>query len=56
MSATLVAKGLAAGHGSHVLFSGLDLVIAPGEVTGVVGAKSYRAFIEPHASPSRRGR
>jgi ATPase subunit of ABC transporter with duplicated ATPase domains len=38
MSATLVAKGLAAGHGSHVLFSGLDLVIAPGEVTGVVGA------------------
>jgi ATPase subunit of ABC transporter with duplicated ATPase domains len=38
MSATLVAKGLAAGHGSHLLFSGLDLVIAPGEVTGVVGA------------------
>jgi ATPase subunit of ABC transporter with duplicated ATPase domains len=38
MSATLIAKGLAAGHGSHVLFSGLDLVIAPGEVTGVVGA------------------
>jgi ATPase subunit of ABC transporter with duplicated ATPase domains len=38
MSATLIAKGLAAGHGNHVLFSGLDLVIAPGEVTGVVGA------------------
>src|SRR5450756_6266 len=37
MSATLIAKGLAAGHGNHVLFSGLDLVIAPGEVTGVVG-------------------
>jgi ATPase subunit of ABC transporter with duplicated ATPase domains len=38
MSATLIAKGLAAGHGSRALFSGLDLVIAPGEVTGVVGA------------------
>ena len=38
MSATLIARGLAAGHGNHVLFSGLDLVIAPGEVTGVVGA------------------
>jgi ATPase subunit of ABC transporter with duplicated ATPase domains len=38
VSATLIAKGLAAGHGNHVLFSGLDLVIAPGEVTGVVGA------------------
>src|ERR1035438_8023454 len=37
MSATLIAKGLAAGHGNHVLFSGLDLVIAPGEVTGLVG-------------------
>jgi ATPase subunit of ABC transporter with duplicated ATPase domains len=37
MSATLIAKGLAASHGNHALFSGLDLVIAPGEVTGVVG-------------------
>ncbi|HEX4093492.1 MAG TPA: ABC-F family ATP-binding cassette domain-containing protein [Trebonia sp.] len=38
MSATLTAKKLAAGHGDRVLFSGLDLVVAPGEVTGLVGA------------------
>ena len=37
MSATLVARGLAAGHGARVLFSGLDLVIAPGDVVGLVG-------------------
>ncbi len=37
MSATLVAKDLAAGHGDRVLFSGLDLVVAPGEVIGLVG-------------------
>ena len=38
MSATLVAKDLAAGHGERTLFSGLDLVVAPGDVVGVVGA------------------
>jgi ATPase subunit of ABC transporter with duplicated ATPase domains len=37
MSATLVVKGLAAGHGDRPLFSGLDLVVAPGDVIGVVG-------------------
>ncbi len=37
MSATLVAKGLAAGFGERVLFAGLDLVVAPGDVTGLVG-------------------
>ncbi|MFD0820099.1 ATP-binding cassette domain-containing protein, partial [Micromonospora zhanjiangensis] len=37
MSATLIAKDLAAGHGDRVLFSGLDLVVAPGEVTGLLG-------------------
>jgi ATPase subunit of ABC transporter with duplicated ATPase domains len=37
MSATLVAKELAAGHGDRALFSGLDLVISPGEVIGLVG-------------------
>src|SRR3954447_13048823 len=36
MSATLVARGLAAGHGARVLFSGLDLVVAPGDVVGLV--------------------
>ncbi len=38
MSATLVAKGLAAGHGTRALFSDLDLVVAPGDVVGLVGA------------------
>ncbi|MEU7053144.1 ABC-F family ATP-binding cassette domain-containing protein [Streptomyces eurythermus] len=38
MTATLVAKNLAAGHGDRPLFSGLDLVVAPGDVIGLVGA------------------
>ncbi|RAG85239.1 ABC transporter ATP-binding protein [Streptacidiphilus pinicola] len=37
MTATLIAKDLAAGHGERVLFSGLDLVVAPGDVIGLVG-------------------
>ncbi|WP_338674075.1 ABC-F family ATP-binding cassette domain-containing protein [Streptomyces sp. SCSIO 30461] len=37
MSATLVAKDLSAGHGERSLFSGLDLVVAPGDVIGLVG-------------------
>ena len=38
MSATLVARGLAAAHGDRSLFAGLDLVVAPGDVIGLVGA------------------
>ncbi|GAA2926993.1 ABC-F family ATP-binding cassette domain-containing protein [Streptomyces thioluteus] len=38
MNATLVAKDLSAGHGDRTLFSGLDLVVAPGDVIGLVGA------------------
>ncbi|WP_329015173.1 ATP-binding cassette domain-containing protein [Micromonospora rifamycinica] len=37
MSATMIAKGLAAGHGERMLFSDLDLVVAPGDVVGLVG-------------------
>ncbi|MFD5464031.1 ABC-F family ATP-binding cassette domain-containing protein [Kitasatospora sp. NPDC127059] len=37
MSATLVVKDLSAGHGERTLFSGLDLVVAPGDVVGLVG-------------------
>ena len=37
MTATLVAKNLAAGHGERSLFSGLDLVVGPGDVIGLVG-------------------
>jgi ATPase subunit of ABC transporter with duplicated ATPase domains len=38
VSATLVAKNLAGGHGHRTLFEGLDLTVAPGDVVGVVGA------------------
>ncbi|MBK6870714.1 MAG: ABC-F family ATP-binding cassette domain-containing protein [Kineosporiaceae bacterium] len=38
MSATLLARGLAAAHGDRPLFSGLDLVLTPGDVVGLVGA------------------
>ena len=38
VSATLVARGVSAAHGARVLFSGLDLVVAPGDVVGLVGA------------------
>ncbi|MEV4216693.1 ABC-F family ATP-binding cassette domain-containing protein [Nonomuraea sp. NPDC049725] len=38
MSATMVVRDLAAGHGERVLFSGLDVVVAPGDVIGLVGA------------------
>ena len=37
MSASLVASGLGASHGDRVLFAGLDLVIAPGDLLGLVG-------------------
>ena len=38
MTATLVAKDLSGGHGHRILFEGLDLTVAPGDVIGVVGA------------------
>ncbi|GAA2171838.1 ABC-F family ATP-binding cassette domain-containing protein [Agrococcus versicolor] len=38
MSARLVAKDLAGGHGHRTLFEHLDLTVAPGDVVGVVGA------------------
>ncbi|MEU7771887.1 ABC-F family ATP-binding cassette domain-containing protein [Micromonospora taraxaci] len=37
MSATMIVKDLAAGHGDRSLFAGLDLVVAPGDVIGLVG-------------------
>ncbi|GAB7042716.1 ABC-F family ATP-binding cassette domain-containing protein [Catenuloplanes niger JCM 9533] len=33
----MIARELAAGHGDRILFSGLDLVVAPGDVIGLVG-------------------
>jgi ATPase subunit of ABC transporter with duplicated ATPase domains len=37
MSATMIVRDLASGHGDRALFSGLDVVIAPGDVIGLVG-------------------
>ena len=37
MTATLVARGVAGGHGHRTLFSDLDLTVSPGDVVGVVG-------------------
>ena len=37
MSATVVVRDLAAGHGARTLFAGLNLVAAPGDVIGLVG-------------------
>ena len=37
MNAVLKATGLAAGHGARALFAGLDLVVGPGDVVGLVG-------------------
>ena len=33
----MIARDLAAGHGDRTLFEGLDLVVAPGDVIGLVG-------------------
>ncbi len=37
MTVTLHARGLAASYGSRELFTGLDLVVAPGDIVGLVG-------------------
>ncbi|MBC7291860.1 MAG: ABC-F family ATP-binding cassette domain-containing protein [Actinotalea sp.] len=37
MSATVQARGVGAGFGQRALFSGVDLVVAPGDVVGLVG-------------------
>jgi len=37
VSATIVVRDLAAGYGDRALFEGLDLVVAPGDVIGLVG-------------------
>ena len=37
MSASLVASGIGAAHGERTLFSDVDVVVAPGDVVGLVG-------------------
>jgi ATPase subunit of ABC transporter with duplicated ATPase domains len=38
VSAVLTAKGLSAGRADRLIFSGVDLVVSPGNVIGLVGA------------------
>jgi ATPase subunit of ABC transporter with duplicated ATPase domains len=38
VNAVLTAKGLSAGQADRVIFSGVDLVVSPGKVIGLVGA------------------
>jgi len=38
VSATIVARGLAVGHGDRILFADLDMVVAPGDAIGLLGA------------------
>jgi len=38
VSVTIVARGLGVGHGDRTLFSELNLVVAPGDIIGLVGA------------------
>jgi len=38
VDAVLTAKGLSAGHADRAIFSGVDLVVSPGKVIGLVGA------------------
>jgi ATPase subunit of ABC transporter with duplicated ATPase domains len=38
VSASIILRSLAAGHGDRALFADLDLVVAPGDVVGLVGA------------------
>jgi len=62
VSAQLVARGLGAEFGPRVVFDGVDLVVAPGSVTGLVGANGagkstlLRALsgVQPVASGSVR--
>jgi ATPase subunit of ABC transporter with duplicated ATPase domains len=37
VSASLVASGIGAAHGSRTLFADVDLVVAPGDVVGLIG-------------------
>ena len=37
VTATIRARGVAAAFGDRELFAGLDLIVAPGDVVGLVG-------------------
>ena len=54
MSATIQARDVAVGHGATTLFSGLDLVVAPGDVVGLVGPNGAGKSTLLHVLAGRR--
>ncbi|WP_131105487.1 ABC-F family ATP-binding cassette domain-containing protein [Ornithinimicrobium sufpigmenti] len=54
MTATIQARDVAVGHGATVLFSGLDLVVAPGDVVGLVGPNGAGKSTLLHVLAGRR--
>ncbi|GAA1176838.1 ABC-F family ATP-binding cassette domain-containing protein [Ornithinimicrobium humiphilum] len=54
MTATIQAKDVAVGHGATTLFSGLDLVVAPGDVVGLVGPNGAGKSTLLHVLAGRR--
>lgn len=54
MSATIQARGVAVGHGATLLFTGLDLVVAPGDLVGLVGPNGAGKSTLLHVLGGRR--
>ncbi|WP_134772963.1 ABC-F family ATP-binding cassette domain-containing protein [Ornithinimicrobium flavum] len=54
MTATIQARDVAVGHGATLLFSGLDLVVAPGDVVGLVGPNGAGKSTLLHVLAGRR--
>jgi ATPase subunit of ABC transporter with duplicated ATPase domains len=54
MTATLLARDLTAAFGDRTLFTGLDLVVAPGDVVGLIGANGAGKSTLLHLLASRR--
>ena len=55
MTATVQAKGVGAGFGDRELFPGVDLVVAPGDVIGLVGPNGA-GQVDAAADPRRPSR
>jgi ATPase subunit of ABC transporter with duplicated ATPase domains len=54
VSVTIQARGVAVGQGARTLFSGLDLVVGPGEVVGLVGPNGAGKSTLLHVLAGRR--
>src|SRR5690606_35199478 len=54
VTATIQARDVAVGHGAALLFSDLDLVVAPGDVVGLVGPNGAGKSTLLHVLAGRR--